>query len=416
MNIPTQARFQLTHPGPKLALIERMAVLIGLCILPVTGRTQEAPPRNEIPGIAKLMDSNVHANSLRCDVRPWTPFLDFNFRFETGVVFSFRTRQIIPGREFLAYLRVTPEGMTPVFLKAAFALPSADSHSVVNRYDVYLQNGRLTMSGAFNVGEGHYTVELLVLHNSRSCYKRWIVKTGSYHNRTVPLALEPGAVAPLARESWDGKLDSKGIRVSILLDAAPINPSSPVLHAWDRALLLQTLTSLLRQIPCQAVRLIAFDLQQQRVLFESHPFGASSFDELTNVLTNVERATISYQALRAGTVRSFLLRLAQEQISATSPPDAVIFLGPATHSNERSLKPLPEPPRPHFFYFEFHSYGPLFPDRIDRLVKHLRGEVFPFSSAEELAQAIQKVLAQVKPLDATVNSQAAADSGNTGED
>lgn len=118
MNIPTQACFQLIHPGPKLALIERMAVLIGLCILPVTGRTQEAPPRNEIPGIAKLMDSNVHANSLRCDVRPWTPFLDFNFRFETGLVFSFRTHQIIPGREFLAYLRVTPD-MAPVFLKAS---------------------------------------------------------------------------------------------------------------------------------------------------------------------------------------------------------------------------------------------------------------------------------------------------------
>lgn len=118
MNIPTQACFQLIHPGPKLALIERMAVLIGLCILPVTGRTQEAPPRNEIPGIAKRMDSNVHANSLRCDVRPWTPFLDFNFRFETGLVFSFRTHQIIPGREFLAYLRVTPD-MAPVFLKAS---------------------------------------------------------------------------------------------------------------------------------------------------------------------------------------------------------------------------------------------------------------------------------------------------------
>lgn len=399
-----------------LVWIKGMAALIVLFSLPATGRAQEAPPQNEIPGIAKLMDSNVHANSLRCDVRPWTPFLDLNFRFETGLVLSFRIPQIIPGRELLAYLRVTPEGMAPVFLKAAFTLPSADSHSLINPDQVYLQNGRLTISGVFSVGEGRYAVELLVLHNPRSCYKRWTIKTGSHHNRTVPLALEAGAVAPLARESWDGKLDPKGMRMTILLDAAPINPSSPVLHAWDRAFLLQTLSSLLTQIPCQAVRLIAFDLQQQRVLFESHPFGASSFDELANVLRSVERATVSYQALRPGTVRSFLLRLAQEQISATSPPDAVIFLGPATQSDERSLKPLPEPPGPRFFYFEFHSYVPLFPDRIARLVKHLHGEVFPFSSANELARAIQKILAQIKPLDATVDSQAVADSGNTGED
>lgn len=402
MNIPSQACFQLTHPSPELALIGRIAVLIGLFVLPVTGRTQEALPRNEIPGVARLMDSNVHADSLRCDVRPRAPFLDFNFRFETGLVLSFRTRQIIPGREFLAYLRVTPEGMAPVFLKAAFTPPSADSDSVDDSDQVYVQNGRLTVSGVFDVGEGRYTVELLVLHNARSCYRRWIVKTGSYRSRTVPLALQRGAVVPLARESWDGKLDPKGIRVTILLDAAPINPSSPVLHAWDRAFLLQMLASLLRQIPCQAVRLIVFDIQQQRVLFENHSFGASGFDELTDALKNVERATIPYQALRAGSARNFLLGLAQDQISATSPPDAVIFLGPATHFDERSPTPLAEPPRPRFFYFEFHSYGPLFPDRIDRLVKHLDGEVFPFSSANELAHAIQKVVAQVRPLDATL--------------
>lgn len=316
-----------------------------------------------------------------------------------------------------AYLRVTPEGMPPVFLKSDFALPSPGSHSVLNPDDVYVQNGRLTVSGTFNIGQGRYMVELLVLSNPRSCYKRWIVKTGSNHNPTVPFALDPGAVAPLARDSWDGKLDGKGIRVTILLDAAPINPSSPVLHAWDRALLLQSLASLLMQIPCQAVRLIAFDMQQQLVLFEGHPFGASSFDDLANVLKNVERVTISYQALRAGTTRNFLLQLAREQISATDLPDAVIFLGPATHSAERSLPPLAEPPGPRFFYFEYHSsFSPLFPDRIDRLVKHLRGQVLPFSSANELARAIQKALAQIKPLDAIVNSRALAGSGNTCED
>jgi hypothetical protein len=113
MSIPTQACFQLTHLSPKLPWIERIAVLVALLILPVTGRAQEPLPSNEIPVIAKLMDSNVHANSLRCDVAPWTPYLDFNFRFETGLLLSFRTRQIIPGSELLAYLRVTPEGMAP---------------------------------------------------------------------------------------------------------------------------------------------------------------------------------------------------------------------------------------------------------------------------------------------------------------
>lgn len=66
--------------------------------------------------------------------------------------------------------------------------------------------------------------------------------------------------------------------------------------------------------------------------------------------------------------------------------------------------------------FAVSSYGPLFPDRIDRLVKHLHGEVLSFSSASELAHAIQKVVAQLKPLGAAVNSQAVADSRNTGED
>jgi hypothetical protein len=56
-------------------------------------------------------------------------------------------------------------------------------------------------------------------------------------------------VLPLVADSWDGKLDPKGVRLTVLLDATATNPSDAKL--WNQDVLLQQLASLLRQVPCQ---------------------------------------------------------------------------------------------------------------------------------------------------------------------
>ncbi|HYL61705.1 MAG TPA: hypothetical protein VE077_03710 [Candidatus Methylomirabilis sp.] len=386
MNCLTKARFASTT-------FKQLCHLLILASLPFSAVAQELLLPSEVPAVNNLLDSQADAKSLKCEVHPRAPSLDFNFHFEAGFVLIVRPPRITAGQEFVAYLRVTPQGASPTLLEAAFQFPSSHSNAPPDGDTGGLRNAELSISGAFDLGEGRYTVELLLLDAPHSCFKRWTVQTGKYNSRVISLALKPHTVAPLAPQSWDGNLHPNGVRLTVLLDAAPIDAFSPRLHAWDRALLLQALASLLTQIPCQSVDLVAFNLDQQRQVFRRQAFDSAAFDELANVLKNTEQDTIPYQALRRGSARRFLQQLVQEQTSG-DPPDAVIFLGPATHFDDAMVM---QPSRLRFYYLEFHYPGPLFPDIIARLTRALGGTVLPFTSANDLALAIQKLLAWVGP-------------------
>ena len=380
-------------------MFKRLTLVVGLGLsLPATPvGAQVAVTPEEMPSINQIIDSRVKQNSLKCDVRPRNPSLDFNFRYQAGFVLSASLRQFTPGEEPISYLRVTPQGGSPVILRGTFDI-SPIVHDAADKLGPSdLRKFQITMSGAFNVGQGSYTAELLLLEKRRSCYKRWNLKTGRYGNEAVPLALKPLTVAPLATESWDGKLDPKGVRLSVLLDAAPMNSFGVKLHAWDRAFLLQALASLLRQVPCQSVQVISFNLDQQREVFRQERFDTAGFAQLATVLEKLEPASVPFQALQRGSWRKFLQRLAQDQISAKNPSDVVVFLGPMTHFDEKVPMEYPGRASSRFFYLEFYRLGALFPDAIDHLTKALHGSVFPVNTANDLASAIQKILAQVKP-------------------
>jgi hypothetical protein len=390
---------QLENSRHHRLAVSKTLALLGLLSLGVPLRAQVELTSSEIPIVNQIIDSRAKQNSLKCDVRPWTPFLDFNFRYQTGLVLSVSLGQFAPGEEPISYLRVIPQGAFPVIFRASLELPSVppDMRGTIDLK--YLRKTQFTISGAFNVGEGRYSVELLLLNRQgRSCYKRWNLKTGKYSDKAVALALSPGSVAPLAPDSWDGKLQANGLRLSVLLDAAPIHQYAAQLYAWDRSLLLQALASLLKQLPCQSVQIVAFNLEQQREVFRQEKFDAEGFAKLDTALKHLELASLPYQALRRGSASKFLLRLAQEQTSAKDPSDAVVFLGPLTPVDQNPLMQLREPAPPRFFYFEFHGVGTHFPDSIEHLTKDLHGSVFRISSANDLALAIQKMIAQLEQI------------------
>jgi len=379
--------------------VSKTLAFLALLSLGIPLRAQVALTPSEIPIVNQIIDSKAKHNSLKCEVRPWSPFLDFNFRYQTGLVLSVSLGQFSPGEELITYLRVIPQGASPVFFRASLELPSVPpgmSHTI-DLDD--LRKNQFTISGAFNIGKGRYSVELLLLNpQGRSCYKRWNLKTGKYSDQAVPLALSPGSVAPLAPDSWDGKLDANGVRLSVLLDAAPMHQYAAQLYAWDRSLLLQAVASLLKQLPCESVQIVAFNLEQQREIFRQEKFDAEGFAKLATALEHLELASVPYRTLLRGSASKFLLRLAQEQTSAKNSSDVVVFIGPLLAVDQNPLMQLREPASPRFFYFEFHGVGTHFPDSIEHLTRDLHGSVFGISSANDLALAIKKILAQLEPI------------------
>jgi hypothetical protein len=79
------------------------------------------------------------------------PFLDFNFRYQTGLVLSVSLRQFTPGKEPISYLRVIPQGASPVIFRASLELPSVppDMSGTIDLKD--LRKIQFTMSGAFTI-------------------------------------------------------------------------------------------------------------------------------------------------------------------------------------------------------------------------------------------------------------------------
>jgi hypothetical protein len=257
------------------------------------------------------------------------------------------------------------------------------------------------MSGAFGIGKGKYLVEVLVQDNqNRTYHKKWRVSVDtSRSERSVPLAIQPLTVESLERKIWQDVHSSRsGLRVTLLLDAAPMFPFQARLRAWDRAFLLQFIYSLLEETPHTSVHLVAFNLDQQQEIFRSDDFVAATFPQLSRVLSATETSTVSVQALKKRNSPEFLAALTNQELAADRS-DAIIFLGPNARTNIKTTAAVltgKKPGSPPLFYFEYFPWPPEFPDAIQSLVKAADGTTFRIHNPAQLDQSIQKMLAQLK--------------------
>ena len=375
--------------------------VIALFLSSLSARAQTPLEPAEIRKISTLFDA-PSSNSLKCYIEQWKPSLDFAFRFDAGYLVRCRFG-IFQGAksDITLYSRITPQGKAPQFVEDDFHLPviTPEMTGGVDPRKVKLE---FSMSGAFGVGEGDYLVEVLAIDTlKRSCRRHWklhIVRTRS--ERKVPLAIAPFTVSSLDRNSWIAPPPrGHGLRLTIFLDAAPMNPRAAALRAWDRAFLMESLYSLLRQMPCESVRVVAFNLEQQRELFRQDKFDAKGFIELSNKLREMETGTISVQALTKRNSPEFLAKLANHELGEEDPSDALVLLGPKTHTtagSATSMLAAKKDGHPQVFYFEYVPWlDANFRDAVQQLTRDLDGKIYNVHSPAEFGQAIQKALAQL---------------------
>jgi hypothetical protein len=383
-------------------LLVSLSILV-LAVPPVKG--QEPLNAAESERVGHFLDSNRSPDLLHCSIQPRKPLLDFAFRFDVGYIVSCALSRF-GGRasRIFVFARVTPEGGKSLTFGEAYRLPEATAATKSGKLKQSVQ-----MSGGVSVGEGQYQVEVLVVdqETGRTSRKRWRARVArSRSQRAAQVSVPPGSVIPLGVRPWPVKMDTsgKGLRLTVLLDAAPLNPRNPALRAWDRAFLLASLASLLKQIPCASVRLRAFSLDQQREFFRQDQFDDAGFMELEESLRTLELRTVSYRVLqrRQGWL-DLLLDYANRELIAADPSDAVIILGPRT----RYFAEIPrgklkgrETPNPHFYYFEYfpgYFRSSQLPDALSSLTKRLDGTVYEIFSPGDLARSIQKMLTRVQP-------------------
>jgi hypothetical protein len=382
-------------------------LILALCVL--AGQASVVSAHAQLPLTAEdakkttpLFDA-PSSDSLKCVITPWRPVLDFTFRFVTGYIAHCQLAQFDGAKNTIViYLRVTPESKPAALFGSAYRIPELTPEMRKSMGDKFRKmKNEIGMSGAVGVGKGRYLVEVLIRDDrNRTYHKRWRVKVDtSRSERSVPLALQALSVESLDRRIWQDVHPSRnGLRLTLLLDAAPINPYQARLRAWDRAFLLQFVYSLLEQTPHTSVHLVAFNLDQQEEIFRSDHFAPATFPELSRVLSATETTTVSVQALKNRNSPEFLAKLANQELAADRA-DAIIFLGPNARTNIKANAAAltnRKSGSPQLFYFEYFPWPAEFADAIQSLVKAADGATYKIHDPAQLDQSIQKMLTELK--------------------
>jgi hypothetical protein len=228
------------------------------------------------------------------------------------------------------------------------------------------------VGGGYLLGEGRYTTEVTLFDETGRVFRATWQSTAERgrDSRRVKVNLPPNTVAQfsLFRHATSDVTSAAPRapaveRLTVLLDAAPATPRQSRLQAADAVKLLDAISSVVEQIPARNVRVVAFNLDQQKEIFRQDGFGPAGFEQLGGALFALQLATVDVTVLRnPGGAARLLTSLVQQEIDAPQRADLVLFLGP--HLNSRLKLPpdvvaRPAAESPGFFYIA-----------IDRPVRH----------------------------------------------
>ena len=335
---------------------------------------------------------------LHCEVIPIQPRLNFSFRFQAGYIFRVPMKQFAgSGHMWGVIARVTPSaGATPAMLGEQYRLPRVPSTKLVAE-----------MGGAFWVGEGAYNVEWVLFDESgRICRKKWKIDAKlSASERGIEPGMPPNTVAQVSFRRWSAQDRDADIpvlgRLTVLLHAAPLFPRATRLRAQDRLTLLGSLASLLESVPARSVRLVIFNLDQQKEIYRRDSFVPEAFDEAARSLGSLQLQLIDYSVLKKPSGHINLLAdLMNAELSASDPSDAVIFMGPATRYLDKIPRVIFEEraSEPQFFYLQYkpnlRARAEL-SDSIELAVKKVHGKKLEVRTPDDFAHAIRQVESQM---------------------
>jgi hypothetical protein len=347
---------------------------------------------------AKSFAAHASDRPLHCEVNPVPASLSFSFRFQTGYVVRLPLKPYAGAtHRWNVLMRVTPiGGVEPFYLTSYTRLRNIPKTKAQGEFD-----------GVFQVGEGRYSVDwILADDQNRACRKSWkVLARLDGKERSLKLGMAANTVAGVTFHRWK-QSDERDVRpldrLTVLLHAAPLYPRSNRFRFQDRMLLISSLASLLEAVPARSVRVVVFNLDQQKELFRQDDLTPDSFDRVAQSTTDLQLQIVDYRVLenRRGHI-SLLADLINHELAAEQPPDKVIFLGPTSRFYDKVPDTVLEQrsaSAPQFFYFQYKpnwGRGADFPDSVAMAIRKVKGKTMLIHTPDEFARAIREVENQV---------------------
>jgi hypothetical protein len=236
----------------------------------------------------------------------------------------------------------------------------------------------------------------------RVCRKEWGIEAKrAFRDRNVRMTIPGNTVLGFTRPSnvqTGPNTEGSPFRLTILMHAAPLEPQRNMLPARDSVRLLSMLSSLLNRLPVRQVRMVAFNLEQEKEIFRQDNFQADAIEEVAQAISSLQLSVIDYHVLqnRRGHVE-LLADLINREMAAPSCPDIVLFLGPLSKQVDRFpeqlLKKSPGK-APHFFYLQYRPFlhlQPALPDVIQTVVRRLKGETVVVNDPGNFQKGIEAI-------------------------
>jgi hypothetical protein len=285
-----------------------------------------------------ILEADETRKDLPCTVTPSKPNLGFDMKFHSGYEVVVPLKELSGEGNLLTMIfRVTPSSYPdlPVYFMQKVNVPDIAENA---RGDAFLP-------GAFDVGEGKYHVSWLMRDRSeRVCSSNWDAEASlPVRDRTMPLSIQAKTVQPLDKDAFRPEppvnRDPRGLYLKILVNFAPQDFAAAVMDSADTGALISILRNVEREPRVGRVSVIAFNMQEQRIIFRQDGAAQIDFPGLGKALKSLSLGTVDMAHLiHKNSDTEFLSGLITGELrdskGNSAVPDAVIIAGPKVNLDD----------------------------------------------------------------------------------
>ena len=374
-------------------------------------------PVNLIGNDAAILESDEAKKDLPCTVTPVKPILGFDLRFHSGYDITIPLKELSGNGDTLTIVfRVTSgtakEGTanaSPVYFSQKYNVPEIDADAGGNAY----------LGGSFDIGEGDYHVDWLMRDRiERVCSSNWDITAAlTGRDQTVKLPIERDrieasdveffkdepAVTRVNPDSGPDAARKPPLKVKVLINFAPQQGNASSMQPIDISALVSILRNIAREPRMGKFSLVAFNMNEQRVVYRNDNADQIDFPRLGKALATLKFGMIDYKKLADPHSGSdFLAKLVMDELP-NSNADAVIFVGPKVILTDNvppdNLRDLANVSAP-VFYMNYNLFPTQNPwrDPIGNVVKRLRGAEYTIARPRDLWTSWSDIMSRIVKL------------------
>jgi hypothetical protein len=384
--------------------------LLGLALI---SRAQDLMPVSGPGGMVRLfssdaaiLESGETRKDIPCTVTPNKPVLGFDLRYHSGYEVSVPLKELAGSENLLTMVfRVTPidHPDDPVYFSQHVGVPAITDD----------ERGPAYLSGGFDVGEGKYHVDWLMRDRTeRICSSSWDIEaTLPAKDKQMALDISAAVVQPADREPFkqeppvERASHDAPLNVKVMVNFAPQDSEAATLQPLDTNALLSILRNIAREPRIYKFSIVAFNMQEQRVLYRQDGASQIDFPALGKALASLNLGTVDLKRLSQKHGDSEFLGnlIATELKDDRQSSDAVIFAGPKVVLDDGippdTLKQLSDVKMPVFYMnYNLNPQSNPWRDAIGNTVKYLKGAEYTISRPRDLFYSWTEIIGRIVKL------------------